>query len=508
MSSRTRSLAAVSLSLFALAFNPVVRAEVRLPALLADHMVVQRGLPVHLWGDAEPGETVTAAFRGESRRTTTDELGRWSVYLPAGEAGGPFDVTVRGSNLIELHDVLVGDVWLAGGQSNMELPLRLAAEPGREIANADCPPVRFFQMLPRVADHPLERIDPTDVRPWTVCSPEAAANFSAVAYHFARDIQQHTGVPIGVVQSFWGGTPAEAWTSLPGLSRDPALLPVFAYRAKVAGERSALLRQLAQAQLKYQRAVAAGRAAGLTDPSQEWHPDFNAWAPAALFNGMIAPLTPFPLKGVIWYQGESNSEPLQFPIYDRLFPALIADWRHAWGQGNFPFLFVQLANFGKLPPDWHWPEIREAQRHSLRVANTAMVVTIDIGSADEIHPKDKRDVGQRLALAARSLAYGEQIEYSGPSLLQVVAEGGALRAIFDHAAGGLVARGPAVTGCEIAGADRKFTAATAMIDDDSLLVSSAAVPAPCFLRYGWAPNPPCNLYNRAGLPASPFEFGE
>jgi sialate O-acetylesterase len=417
-------------------------------------------------------------------------------------------VAIRGENQIELHDVLAGDVWLAGGQSNMELALRNAADPEREIAAADCPQVRLFQMLPRVADHPLEDIGVANVRPWTVCSPGAVADFSAVAYHFAREIQQRTGVPIGIVESCWGGTPAEAWTSLRALSTDPALQPVFASRAKIAGERASLLRELAQAQLKYRHAVAAGQAAGLTDPSQEWHPNFEGWAPAALFNAMIAPLTPFPIKGVIWYQGESNSEPLQFPIYDRLFPALIADWRHAWGQGNFPFLFVQLANFGRLPPDWHWSEIREAQRQSLRVANTAMIVTIDLGSADEIHPKNKRDVGQRLALAARGVAYHEQIEFAGPALRSVTPEGGALRATFDHAEGGLVAHGPTVTGCEIAGADGKFAAATAVLDGDSLLVSSPAIPAPRFVRYGWAPNPPCNLYNRAGLPASPFVSDE
>ena len=396
------------------AFALTGRAEVRLSTLLADHMVVQRGLPVHLWGDADPGETVTASFRGETRAVTADELGRWSLQLPAGEAGGPFEISLGGANLIRLHDVLVGDVWLASGQSNMELPLRLAADPAREIAQADFRQIRFFQVLPRVSEYPLEHLGPAEVRPWTSCRPEVAAEFSAVAYHFACEIQKRTGVPVGVVQSFWGGTPAEAWTSLRSLGADPELMPVFAYRAQTVTERATTLRRLAREQAEYQQAVSRGQAEGMADPSLTWRPDFAGWAPAALYNGMIAPLTPFPLKGVIWYQGESNSEPLQHPAYGRLFPALIADWRQAWCQGDFPFLFVQIANYGSVPPDWHWPEVREAQRRSLRVSNTAMAVTIDIGDAHEIHPQNKREVGRRLALAARALAYGESIEYSGP----------------------------------------------------------------------------------------------
>jgi sialate O-acetylesterase len=498
------SSAAALLLLGALALPPPAPAEVTLSALFADHMVVQRGLPVHVWGDAEPGEGVTVTFRGAARATTADGLGRWSLHLPAGTAGGPFELTVQGANTLVLRDVLVGDVWLASGQSNMELPLRLAADPGREIAAADCPQVRFLQILPRPADHPLETLDAAAVRPWTPCRPENAAAFSAVAYHFAREIQQRTGAPVGIVQSCWGGTPAEAWTSLRTLAADPALLPVFAGRADIAAGRATFLRRFAQAQRAYARALAAGQAAGLTDPAQEWHPSFEGWAPGALYNGMIAPLTPFPLTGVIWYQGESNSEPWQFPIYDRLFPALIADWRHAWAQGDFPFLFVQLANFGRPPPEWHWPEVREAQRRSLRVANTAMVVTIDLGEAGEIHPKNKRDVGRRLALAARALAYGECLDYAGPLFRQATPDGGALRIQFDHTGGGLVGRGPAVTGFELAGADRQFVAANATIDGKSVLVSSPAVPAPRFVRYGWASDPACTLYNTAGLPASPF----
>jgi sialate O-acetylesterase len=480
------------------------RADVRLPALLDDHMVVQRDLPVHFWGDAEPGEQVSVAFRGETRAVVADKLGRWSIHLPPGKAGGPFEAVIQGANMIMLHDILVGDVWVASGQSNMELPLSLAADPAQEIAGADCPNIRFFQALHRASDYPLDMIDRKDVRPWVVCSPDKAAEFSAVAYHFARQVQKSTGVPIGIVQSFWGGTAAESWTSLRGLSSDAGLIPVFAYRARMSEERAAFLRQSSLAQAAYQRAVARGQAAGLVDPSQRWHPEFEAWAPAALFNAMIAPLTPFPMRGVIWYQGEANSEPLQHPIYEQLFTTLISDWRRAWGQGDFPFLYVQLANYNLLPPDWHWPEVREAQRRSLRVTNTAMVVTIDIGDARAIHPKNKKEVGARLALAARALSYGELIEYSGPQFRQVIPEAASLRLYFDHAAGGLQVKGPSLRGFEIAGEDRSYVSANAVVEGECVIVSSPKVPTPKYVRYAWAANPVCDLYNNNNLPASPF----
>lgn len=490
------------------AFVPTLGAAVRLPALLADHMVVQRDRPVHVWGEAEPGEAVTATFRGLTRATAADALGRWSLYLPPGDAGGPYELTVAATNTLVLHDVLVGDVWIASGQSNMELPLRLAADPEPTIAAADCPAVRFFQVKPRPADHPLEDFAATEVRAWQPSRPEVAGEFSAVAYHFARAVQARTGVAVGIVQACWGGTPAEAWTSLRALAADPALLPVFVYRAEIAAGRATFLREQAKAVRDYERAVAEGRATGLSDPRNEWHPDFAGWAPGALYNGMIAPLTALPIEGVIWYQGESNSEPGQFPVYGRLFPALIADWRRAWGQGDFPFLYVQLANFGRLPPDWHWPEVREAQRRTLSVANTAMAVAIDLGEADQIHPRNKHDVGTRLALAARALAYGEAVVFSGPLFRQATPERGGLRVWFDHADGGLVVRGTKVGGFELAGADGRFVAAEAAVEGETVFVASSAVAAPRFVRYGWSGNPPCPLYNAAGLPAAPFTTSE
>jgi len=505
-------------------------ANVTLPTLLADHMVVQRGLPVHVWGTAAPNESITVNFRGETKSGTADDLGRWSISLSPGEAGGPFQLSIIATNTITLDDVLVGDVWVASGQSNMEFPMTGLNKAQEEIVAAQFPKIRLFHVKHRTADYPLENVE---AKEWTACTPETVADSSAVAYFFARNLQQKLGVPIGVIESFLGGTPAESWTSLHALSADASLMPVFAARAKqLATESTNELRQQQQDRA-FQQAVVQAQAAGTPIPTRAWRPDF-AWAPGALYNGMIAPLTPFAIRGVIWYQGESNSGPDRAPLYARLFQTMIRDWRNSWGEGDFPFLFVQIANWNTAPEDL-WPEIRNAQRQALALRNTGMVVTIDIGDPADIHPKNKQDVGLRLALAARAIVYGEQIEWSGPLYRQVTQEEHALRVWFDHA-GGLMTKAPegatvtgsegtgsrtaasatispastapAVTGFEIAGPDEKYFSAEAKIEGESVIVSNPAVPAPVSVRYGWAASPNCNLFNRAGLPASPFRISE
>jgi len=498
------SVLRIALALTVLAALPIaLRADVTVPALLADHMVVQRGLPVHVWGMAAPHEAVSVTFRGETKSATADDDGRWSVYLSPGEAGGPFQLTIKATNTLVLNDILVGDVWVASGQSNMEFPLTALVNAQTEIAAAQYPKIRLFMVKHKPADYPLENVES---KGWVACTPETVADSSAVAYFFARHLQQKLGVPIGLVESFWGGTAAESWTSLHALSADAALMPVFAARAKtLAGESTTALHQQRE-EREYQQAVEQAKADGQPLPGRQWHPDFAAWAPAALYNGMIAPLTPFAIRGVIWYQGESNSGPDRAPLYARLFQTMIRDWRNRWGEGDFPFLFVQIANWNTAP-DGMWPEVRDAQRQALALKSTGMAVTIDIGDAVDIHPKNKQDVGLRLALAARAIAFGEKLEWSGPLYRQVTHEEHALRVWFDHA-GGLTAKGAEVVGFEVAGADGKYSPADAKIEGESVVVSSTTVPTPISVRYGWAANPTCNLFNKEGLPASPFQAPE
>ena len=467
-------------------------------------MVVQRDLPVHVWGLAAPDEEVAVTFRGETRSAKANPLGRWSVYLKPGAAGGPFALTVQGipapgssqtDQTITLDDVLVGDLWVASGQSNMEFEMRKSATAATDLPRAANARIRLLIVKKSAADYARDDID-TDG--WAASSPESARDFSAVAWYFAREIEQREHVPVGVIDSTWGGTVAESWTRLTALGEDASLAPLFIARGKMTDrEADAIL-----AEKNEQRQRDDARAQGKPIPQFPWHPQLNSWGPGMLWNGMIAPLTPLPIRGVIWYQGESNSALARAPIYERIMRTLIGDWRRQWGVGNFPFLFVQISNFKSTPAE-DWALLREQQLETLEVADTAMAVTIDIGNPDDVHPTDKVDVGLRLARAARVLSYGESIEYSGPLFRQATPEGASIRTWFDHAAG-LTAKGSEVTGFEVAGADGKFVPATARIDGATVVASSPAIPEPVFVRYGWANSPQCNLFNSEGLPASPF----
>ncbi len=487
-----------SLSILGLLFSAAVaQATVSLPALFADHMVVQRDLPIHVWGKASPGEQVSVSFRAETKAAMADPLGHWGVYLSPAAAGGPYTLTIQGAtSTVTLADVLVGDVWIASGQSNMEFPLRQVNHAEAEIAVAKFPRLRILRLKRAYSDYPLD--DVAIEQPWSECTPATTREFSAVAYYFAKEIHETLKVPIGVIESSWGGTLAEAWTSMRTLSSDASLLPVFTARA----EMMELQRDVPALRAWEQQQLEQARAAGQSSPKFAWHPEPYMWAPAALYNAMIAPLTPYAIRGVIWYQGESNSGFGRASLYDRLFPALIFDWRQQWAQGDFPFLFVQISSFESTPAE-DWPTIRDAQRKTLALRNTAMAVTIDIGDPADVHPTNKRDVGHRLALAARAIAFGEMLEYSGPLFRQVTREEHALRIWFDHAQG-LQAKGTEVQGFEIAAADGKFVPASARIEGSSVVVFSPSLKSPISVRYGWANAPQCNLFNRAGLPASPF----
>jgi sialate O-acetylesterase len=460
---------------------------------------------MHFWGWADPGEKVTVTLDGQIAESTADNLGKWSLYLPAHVAGGPFTVNVKGSNDLSIDDVMIGDVWFASGQSNMEMPLKgfpssaSIRNSEAEILGANQPKLRLLLISRKTSDFPLNDYQDT----WTTCTPETAADFSAVAYFFGKAISEKKDVTVGLIDSTWGGTPAEAWTSFQGLTSDASLMPVFA----AWGEMMEAQTDMGLMEAADKRADEAAEKAHEPKPKHAWRPEPASWGPAALYNGMVAPAVGYGIKGAIWYQGESNAGAARAPIYDKVFGAMITDWRRHWQEGNFPFFFVQLADFKASPTDL-WPTVRDAQRRTLSLANTGMAVTVDVGDPANIHPADKQSVGQRLALAARSIAYGEKVEYSGPLFRKAGTDGHDMRVWFDHAEGLTVKGGGTPEGFEVAGADRKYQSATAKLDGNGVVVSSPEVMEPKYVRYGWKDVPVVNLYNSAGLPASPFSSEE
>jgi sialate O-acetylesterase len=481
-----------------LALTLTASAEVTLPKVFSSHMVLQRDMPIHIWGSGAPGEQVTVDLHGVTNTAITDNLGRWSLRLPAQSAGGPYTLTIHGTNTVQLDDILIGDLWIASGQSNMEMPL--AGFPGsavvkdadKEIAAANYPQIRLLLVEKDISDYPLE--DVKTVTGWSLCTPETAKNFSAVAYFFARALQQKEHVPIGLVDTTWGGTPAEAWTSLDALGADAALMPVFSARAEKMDRETTEQR----ADIADKQAKAEGKP-GIH--GREWHPNPDSWRPAALYNAMIAPFTPLPIRGVIWYQGEANSVLNRAPLYSRLFPAMIQDWRNKWRQGSFPFLFVQISAFGSSDKE-DWGLLRDAQRRTLHLVDTGMAVTIDIGDEHNVHPSDKQTVGERLSLLARNIVFGENLVSSGPLFRLAYPDHGAMHVWFTNAAG-LKSQGP-VQGFEVAGADGKFVPATAKIEGDTIIATSPTISDPQYVRYAWPNFPPNNLFNGAGLPTSTF----
>lgn len=436
--------------------------EVRLPKILGDHMVIQRELPLKIWGWANPLEAVTVAIGDCKAATVADAIGRWIVVLPPLQAEGPLEMVIQGENTIKLSDILVGEVWVCSGQSNMQWTVRASDNAEQEIAAADYPEIRLFTVARQVAKEPVDDCDGQ----WRPCSPETVPDFSAVGYFFGRTLHKQLNVPVGLINSSWGGTIAEAWTSAQGLVGEPDYVPIL--------ERGASFKP--------------------NNPNQA----------SVLFNGMIRPLIPFAMRGAIWYQGESNCS--RAAQYQKLFPALIRNWRTEWGQGDFPFLFVQLApyRYGNADPR-NCAELREAQRLTLQtVPNTGMAVTTDIGNVKDIHPRNKQEVGRRLALWALAKTYGKDLVYSGPLYKEMKVEGSKIRIMFDHVGEGLVAKGGPLTHFEIAGADGKFLPAEAIIDANSVMVWNKELPEPVAVRFGWADDAEPNLFNAEGLPASPF----
>jgi sialate O-acetylesterase len=627
--------------------SPSSWADPVLPHLLSDHMVLQQGREIHIWGKADPGEkiTVTLAEKVSSAQPNAD--GSWSVRLPAMPAGGPFTVVVRGKKTIALRDVMIGEVWVASGQSNMTFALSDSLGAGEELPKADYPQIRLFTVPRKIA---MEPQSDTLTAAWQICSPKTAKEFSAVAYYFARDLHQKLNVPIGIIESAWPGTTIEEWIDSETLQatqgrklnadredsslgagkestvgrtsfnlqfddfeliRDPSSLGTAfsnfddgtsrtsmggewsydwqdgpetffdlvapghggaGFAARVAGRMDGSDDSRLTARFKPDNSAAdlssytgirfwvRGNGSfrvrtvqptitdwddygtSLSQATPDWKPvvvlfselrqegwgvtkDFTLQAltgfaiesfptsgypprpGSGLYGGMITPLEPYPLRGAIWYQGESNA--LQAHQYRNLLPALIRSWRASWNDRDFPFLIVQLPNHGAIPDEPSesaWAELREAQFLTTRqIPNTGIAVTIDVGDPKDVHPHRKVEVGQRLALLALGTTYKKPIVYSGPLYQSMTVEGNKIRTRFTNIGTGMEAHGSGqLVGFAIAGADRKFHWAEATIDGISVVVSSSDVPTPVAVRYAWGDSPRCNLFNEAGLPASPF----
>ena len=624
-----------------------IQAEPSLPHLFGDHMVLQRDMKICVWGSADPGEHISVALAGSTAQTIAGADGRWKVSLAPMAAGGPFVLTVRGKTAITSKDVMIGEVWVASGQSNMTFALSGSAGADQELARANNPGIRFFTVPGKIAVTPQ-----LDTRPamWEVSTPETSKVFSAVSYYFAKRLHETLRVPVGIILSAWPGTQGEEWTDLDSLQREPILWPILERWDAGSPEVKSAANQGNPLELEFDdfellplqpnaepkvlsnfddglartsvggdwiyewnaapdtafelvspghggagfAVRVAGRLDGLSFPhlsatldpngapsdlrgyagirfwvrgsgSFQFHllqptifdtddygsPTIEAssewklvtlpfselgqagWGvaipftpeaitgisivsmpaigdaprpPAGLYDGMIAPLEPYRIRGAIWYQGESNT--LHAYQYRAILPALIQGWRKSWDEPDFPFLIVQLPNQGSSPElsDSVWAELREAQLMTLKaVPHTGLAVTIDIGEAKNLHPPRKKEVGDRLALWALGTTYGRKLVYSGPIYERFHVEGNQIRIHFSHLGAGLEASGGGpLKGFTIAGADRKFQHAEAQIDGDTILVSSPEVASPVSVRYAWQDSPDCNLYNKDGLPASPF----
>ena len=511
-----------------LSFAPLpAHADVTLNGVFTDHMILQRDIPVSVYGVAEPGEKVTVTISGQEKSAAADKDGKWSVKLDAMKVStAPAVMTVSGKNKLTLNDILMGDIWICSGQSNMEWVLGACNRPD-DLQQANFPLMRLFQMRGTVSPCPRTEVS---CIPWTPCTPQAVKDFPAVGFYFGRKVHQETGVPLGLIRSAQGGTAIEPWTPYAGL----AMIPELAKDKKMLDSQintylASLQSKVAGYTADVQDAISRNTEmpAFLEFPS---HPISNN-APQGwncLYNGYIHPLTRFAIKGVLWYQGESNCS--NADTYFHKQRALIGSWRKAWNQGDFPFYFVQLANYGNPTneagaDDGGWAKLRMAQLKSLAIPNTGMAVAIelaDIGNPGDVHAKNKQDVGERLSLWALAKDYGKKnLVYSGPLYKDMKVEGGKIRIAFDSVGSGLIIAtkkgyDPVVKEphgklqkFSIAGDDKKWVWADAVIDGRTVVVSSQGVPKPVAVRYAFASNPDgCNLYNNEGLPASPFRTDE
>ena len=485
------------------------RADVSLNNMFGDHMVLQQGIRNRVWGKAEPGEAVTVTLGAQTHSTQAGADGQWQVFLdPVVAYGGPHTLTVKGKNTVAFNDVLIGEVWICAGQSNMQWSVDQCRDADLERATAKFPTIRLINVPIKGAQEPQANFDGK----WQVCSPETVGPFSATGYYFGRQLQQTLGVPVGLIDNAWGGSAAEAWVKREKLAADERFKPLEARWAQLEAAFPAAKADYEKKMEEWKAATEKAKAEGKPAPNQPGNPEGNMAGnarPGNIHAGMLAPSIGYGIRGAIWYQGESNaSRALQ---YRSLFPFMIKSWRDEWGVGDFPFYWVQLADFtdeAKEPGDSDWAELREAQTMTMKaLPNTGEAVIIDLGEGKDIHPLNKQDVSKRLARWALAETYKVPgIPCHSPLYRSMEKEGGKIVLSFDHVTGGwrpFDVNEP--LGFTIAGEDRKFVRAKAQVlPDGRIEVSSEAVAAPVAVRYGWANNPVCNMYSGAGLPLTPF----
>lgn len=489
---------------------PIAAADVSLNNMFGDHMVLQQGIRNRVWGEANPGESVTVTLGGQTHSTTAAADGSWQVFLdPVQDYGGPHTLTIEGRNTVAFNDVLIGEVWVCAGQSNMQWNLNQAKDPDIEKAAAKFPGIRLISVPQVGTQEPMWNFKGK----WAVCQPETVGNFSAVGYLFGRQLHQTLGVPVGLINNAWGGSAAEAWVKRDKLAKHEALGAIHERWLKTEEEFAAAKADFGRKMTQWKGIAEAAKAAGKPVPKEPAHPPTGPMTgnsrPGNIHSGVLAPSIGYGIRGAIWYQGESNAG--RAHQYRELFPFLIKSWREEWGLGDFPFYWVQLADFKKEqaePTESDWAELREAQTMTMKaLPNTGEAVIIDLGEGNDIHPRNKQDVARRLARWALAETYKVPgITCRSPLYTSSEKQEAKMVLSFDHVTGGWRTFDvDEPRGFTIAGADRKFVVAKAKIlGDGRIEVWSEAVADPLAVRYAWADNPVCNMYSAAGLPLTPF----
>lgn len=468
--------------------------------LFTDNAILQRDKPVPVWGKGVPGETVTVAFKGQKKETTVDSESRWKVVLDPMQASAENDVLhISGSTSgsIQLNGVLVGEVWFCSGQSNMLHIVSKCLNFQSEQAAADYPQIRIFKVWFNASETPLDTLTSKPSK-WSVCQPRSMGSFPAVSYFFARDIYLKLGVPVGMINSSWGGVAIESWMSDSNLKSSPSA-------DKVEARWKQFLADLPAKYAAYETSLAKWKEAGEKpeDRPREVQGAVSRWTPSGLYNAMVHPFIPYAVRGILWYQGEANTD--RFDEYSGLFKSMITAWRKDFDQGDLPFYFVQLANFEvkRDATDRTWAFLREAQLAGLELPQTGVAVTVDIGDPKDAHYANKQEASRRLALVALANVYNQKVNATGPVFEKAVVENGTMRVSLKSQAD-LVLKAEANGGFELAGEDKKFHPAVAKLDGKTVVVSSPSVVRPVAVRYAWRNNPATSLFDAEGLPAVPF----